>query len=231
MNAPEITQQFAHQLTPPAIPGWFRVPGHWPAQTDLLGWCQQVNPGLASLLILLGVIYLLFGFKLFKGLVMLNAAAVGAIIGFLIGQHTEMGFALMVLCGFMAAALAWPLMRWAVAIMGGLFGAVFGAAVWHSFGLDPAFTWSGALTGTVGFGLLSFILFRGSVTMYMSLQGSIMLIFGVLGMIYKYQEIAPKVTHTMTLKPFLLPMAILIPMIIGMLYQQGGGEAAAPAKK
>lgn len=231
MTPPEITHDVMQKVRHPVVPDWLQLPDHWPAQTDMLSWCQHMGPGMAALLILLGVIFLLFGFKLFKGLVMLNAAAVGAAIGFVVGQRTEMGFALMVLFGFMAAALAWPMMKWAVAIMGGLFGAAFGASVWNTVGLDPAFAWSGALTGIVLFGLLSFILFRGSVTLYMSLQGSVMLVFGILGMVFKYQEIAPRVTQAMTIKPFLLPMAIFIPAIIGILFQQSSGPSPAPGKK
>jgi len=90
------------------------------------------------------------------------------------------------------------------------------------------------LTGLVGFGLLSFILFRGSVMMYMSLQGSVMLIFGILGLVYKYKELGPQVTENMTLKPFLLPLAIFIPALLGLVYQQAQSaqpEAAGGKKK
>jgi len=219
-KAPQVVAQW---------PDWLHPPTRWPAQRDLLDWCQHMSPGLAALLILLGIIYLVFGFKLFKALVMLNAAAVGAALGFLLGEKTDMAVALMVLCGFVAAAMTWPLMKWAVAVMGGLAGALLGASVWQTFGLDATFAWSGALTGLVLFGLLSFILFRGSVTMFMSLQGAAMLIFGILAMIDKYEQVSSKVTHAMSVKPFLLPMAIIIPTIIGMLYQQSDGPV--PAKK
>lgn len=234
MTPSDIPQEVAQKLpqaVPHEWPQWLRPPAHWPAQGDLLSWCMHMSPGLAAIMILLGVIYLMFGFKLFKALVMFNAAAVGAAIGLVIGQKTEMGLALMVLCGFVAAAVTWPLMKWAIAIMGGLAGALLGASLWQTFGLDPTFAWSGALTGLVFFGMLSFILFRGSVTMYMSLQGAAMLIFGLLGMIFKYDQVAPRVSSTMALRPFLLPMAIIIPAIIGMLFQQGSGGAPAPGKK
>jgi len=56
-----------------------------------------------------------------------------------------------------------------------------------------------------------------------------MLIFGILAMIDKYEQVSSKVTHAMSVKPFLLPMAIIIPTIIGMLYQQSDGPV--PAKK
>jgi hypothetical protein len=228
----KVTHDIAQKVSQPGgWPTWFEPPQHWPAQGDLLSWCLHMSPGLAAILIALGVVYLLFGFKLFRVLMMLNAAALGAALGFGLGQRTEIGIALMVLCGFVAAAITWPLMKWAVAILGGLAGALLGASLWQTFGLDPHFAWSGALTGTILFGLLSFIIFRGSVTMYMSLQGAAMLIFGILGMIFKYDQIAPKITHSMALRPFLLPMAVIIPTIIGMLYQQSDSPGPAPGKK
>ena len=227
-----ITREIAQKVTvAPGFPDWFQPPTHWPAQTDLLNWCLHMNAGLAALLIALGIIYLLFGFKIFRVLMMLNAAALGAALGFGVGQRTDIGFALMVLCGFVAAAVTWPLMKWAIAVLGGLAGALLGASIWQSFGLDPHFAWSGALTGLVLFGLLSFIIFRGSVTMYMSLQGAAMLTLGAIGMLCKYDQIAPKLTHAMSLRPFLMPMAVIIPAIIGMLYQQSDGSAAMPARK
>jgi hypothetical protein len=227
----KISHQIAEKVTAPAWPQWAEPPKHWPAQTDLLNWCHHMNPGLAALLIGLGIVYLLFGFKMFRVLMMLNAAAIGAALGFGLGQSSEMGFALMVLCGFVAAAVTWPLMKWAVAVLGGLAGALLGASIWQTFGLDPHFAWSGALTGLVLFGLLSFIIFRGSVTMYMSLQGAAMLIFGLLAMAFKYEQIAPRMTHAMTLRPFILPMAVIIPAIIGMLYQQSDAPAPPPQKR
>jgi hypothetical protein len=86
--------------------------------------------------------------------------------------------------------------------------------------LQPEMCWAGALMGLIGFGLLSFILFRASVMMFTSLQGAVMLIFGILALAYKYKDFAPKVTEHMTVQPFLLPLAIFVPAILGWVYQQ-----------
>ena len=213
------------------LSAFFSSPTHWPAQADLLGWCQSMSPGAACLLLMGGIVYLLFGVYLFKALVTLNAALVGTYVGYAIGKHADAGIVGAIVGGVLSAALTWPLMKYAVAMMGGIFGLLLGASLWRSVGLNPEFAWAGALTGLVSMGMLSFILFRASVMMYMSLQGSVMLIFGLLGLIYKYQDIAPKVTESMTQKGFLLPLSIFIPAVLGIIYQQTQYPAADAGKK
>lgn len=209
--------------------GHVKLPGHWPGQGDLLSFCHNMGPGLAAVLILAGVVYLLFGFAMFKTLVMLNAAAVGAVAGALIGTRTNATLPAAIIGGLVAAAITWPLMKYAVAVMGGTFGALLAATIWRAVGLEPSYTWAGALTGLVGGGLLCFILFRGCVMMYTSLQGALMLILGLLGLLFKYQELAPNIGKYMALKPFLLPMCIFVPALAGLMYQQANAKPIAPA--
>lgn len=203
------------------LPLWLeQLPTRWPGQGDLIQWWQTMGPGAAALLVLGGIVYLLFGYWAFKWLVTLNAAFAGAYVGAMVGQRGGNSVAGACVGGFLLAAIAWPMMKYAVALMGGVFGAALGASLWRTAGLEPHLAWAGALTGLIGFGLISFIVFRASVMMYTSLQGSVMLIFGILGLIYKYREIGPQVTEHMTLKPFMLPIAIFIPALLGIIFQQ-----------
>ena len=224
-------------LAPEGHPsGWLDFPRHWPAQADLLVWCQEMGAALALMMVLLGVVYLLFGFYLFKPLVLLNAAFVGAMTGVYLSQSFGGPLPCGILGGFVAAAITYPLMKWAVAVMGGLFGAVLGLTVWRTFGLEPGFSWTGGMMGLIACGLLCFIIFRGSVMTYTSLQGSVMLVFGILSLIYKYQWFAPTVTQSLQVKPFLLPMTVFIATILGLIYQQNSelankASAAAAVKK
>ena len=201
----------------------------FPQPNDLLTWCQEMRPGTSMMLIILGVIYLLFGYRIIKTLVMLNAIVLGAVIGASIGGKGETALACAIIGAFAAGAITWPAMKYAVALMGGLIGAMIGGAVWHAAGLEPSLAWAGALVGLIGFGLLCFILFRGSVMMYTSLQGAVMLVLGALGLLYKYQEVAPQLTTHLHMEPFLLPAAVVIPAMIGLIFQQhhtataGGG--------
>jgi hypothetical protein len=210
---------------------WPQVPHQWPAQADLLTWCQNMGALTAALLVIAGVIYLLYGVYAYRMLVTLNAAVIGAYVGGLLGDRAGNATAGAMVGGFAAAALSWPLMKYAVAIMGGIFGMCLGASIWRAAGQDAAYAWSGGGMGLIFFGMLSFLIFRGSIMMFMSLQGSVMLVFGLLGMIYKYQDLAPKLTEGLTAKTFILPMVIFVPATLGLIWQQThystpGGPAA-----
>jgi hypothetical protein len=210
------------------------LPAHWPVQGDLLEWCRSAGPGLAVILILCGIVFLLFGYSIFKVLVTLNAAVLGGYVGMLLGERTGVEVPAAIIGAMLAATAAWPTMRYSVAIMGGLFGAVLGVTLWRLSNLDPAFGWSGGMTGMVFFGLLSFLLFRECIITYTSLQGSVMLVFGILGLVFKYQEVGGPLSHHFQIKPFLLPLAIFIPTLGGFIYQKAmipGAPAPAPAKK
>ena len=210
--------------------GWVNFPSQWPAQTDLLVWFHEMGSAVALLLVLLGLVYLLFGYHLLKPLILLNAAFIGSMIGVFISGKTGGPLPSGILGGFVAAAATYPLMKWAVALMGGLFGAVLGFTLWRTFGLEPGFAWTGGCMGLIGCGLLCFIVFRGSVMAYTSLQGSVMLIFGILSLAYKYQDFAPRLAHSLQGRPFLLPMSIFIATILGLIYQQNSSfNAPAPA--
>lgn len=209
------------------------LPAGWPRQMDLITWCQNMDPAAAMLLLLVGAVYLLFGWYFFKTLVLVNAVALGGYLGAVIGFKAGSMMLGCLLGAVIAGAITWPLMKWAVAVMGGLCGAVLGATVWAAAGQDMQYAWAGAMTGLVGFGMLSFILFRGSIIMYTSLQGAAMIVLGLLGMLFRY-SIAPSLANSLTSHSFLLPMTVLLPAVAGLIYQhrstpvdESGGDEKA----
>jgi hypothetical protein len=214
----------------PAPAGVFQFPDHWPAQGELLVWSQQIGPGLAALLVLMGVVYLLFGYNIFKGLVILNAACLGGAIGYSIGDRYGGSIPLAFTCAFIFGVITYPLMKYAIVITGSVCGAAIGVSLWRTFELDPNFAWAGAGMGLIFFALLTFIVFRGCVMTYMALQGAAMLIFGLLALIFKYDGMPPRVHYCMHCKPFLLPLMIFIPTVLGVLFQNHQPSGPPPKK-
>jgi len=192
----------------------------YPEQGDLLQWCLNMGLGTGILLMLVGAVYLMYGWSLHKGLVTLNAAALGGFAGAWIGDKAGYPLAACLSGAVLVALLTFPLRKWAIAGMGGVCGVVVGIGVWRSAGLDEQVAWAGAVIGMISFGLASFILLRGSLIMYTSIQGSLMFIIGLLGLILKYQDVTPKVTHNMLSQPLILPIAVLVPTILGLVFQQ-----------
>ena len=68
-----------------ANPGQFQSVTHFPGQGDLLNWCQDMSIGTGLLLILLGLVYLLYGWTQHKWLVTVNASIIGMYVGAAIG--------------------------------------------------------------------------------------------------------------------------------------------------
>lgn len=192
----------------------------YPEQGDLINWCLDMGLGTGILLMLVGAVYLMYGWSLHKGLVTLNAAAIGGFAGAWVGDKTGYPLAAAITGALLVALITVPLRKWAIALMGGICGIVIGTGLWRSVGLDPQVAWAGAVIGLISFALASFILLRGSLIMYTSFQGSMMFIIGLLGLILKYQDVTPKVTHNMNSQPLILPIAVLVPTILGLVFQQ-----------
>ncbi|MDB5298158.1 MAG: hypothetical protein JWO31_4141, partial [Phycisphaerales bacterium] len=153
---------------------------------------------------------------------------VGAIRGGVLGESSGTSIPVAVAGGVLAGAVAWPLTKYAVAVMGGLYGALVAATLWRLAGQDPRFTWAGAMTGAVTGGLLCFIVFNYCVMAYTSLQGATMVIFGILGLLLKYQDVAPDIGRYLSVRPFVLPLFVFIPTVLGTMFQQSGTIAAKP---
>ncbi len=227
-------QMAAMQSATIPTPPMFGFPDHWPVQGELLIWCQQIGPGLAALMVLMGVVYLLFGYNIFKYLVVLNFACLGGVIGAVLGDKYGGSLPLAITCAFVLAVVTWPMMKFAVVATGSLCGAAIGVSLWRSFNLDPTFAWSGSGMGLIFFTMLTFILFRSSVMTFMSLQGAAMMMFGLLALVFKYDGLTPQVRHWFHIKPFLMPMLVFIPTVLGVIFQQKNATeapAAASGKK
>src|SRR3954469_3361264 len=109
----------------------------FPEQGDLLQWCLNMGLGTGILLMLVGAVYLMYGWSLHKGLVTLNAAALGGFAGAWIGDKAGYPLASCITGSLVIALITFPLRKWAIASMGALCGIIVGMGIWRSVGLDP----------------------------------------------------------------------------------------------
>lgn len=183
------------------------------AQITSLSWLQAV------LAISFGVVYLLYGWRIFKILAVISFALVGLYAGMWAGDQLGNRVLGGVIGLILLAILSVPLMRWAVSILGAAAGGLLTAGVWYAFKLPEQYIWAGALTGIIAGGMISFIIFKISVMLFSSLGGATIMVTGMLALLHHYPPTTERINDLIHNCNWFLPVALLVPTIIGVAVQ------------
>jgi hypothetical protein len=188
-------------------------------QVTSLTWLQAVIG------ISFGMVYLLYGWRIFRILVVICFGLAGLYLGMLAGQrlgnHQLWGGVVGV---FAMAILSMSLIKWGVSVLGAAAGGIVTGGLWYAFGLPEQYIWAGAVIGVVAGGMMSFILLKISVMLFTSLGGSVIVAVNFLALLHQYQTkvmVPPNnnIHDMMFDKTWFLPMIIILPTIIGMIVQ------------
>lgn len=211
----------------------------WPTQGEYVDSLMSMDMALALVLLVCGLVYMLQGWKVFKMLVIVNAAILGGFLGSELGKHLQ--FEHGPIFGAVAGALlfsvlAWPLMKGAVSLMGGLAGSFVGYGMW-SYAAKVAgrpgmadYTWVGALMGFIALGLLGFIIFKTIIILFTSLQGSLMTISGLVAVACRVGAIRETLYPPLRSNAHMLLLLIALPAIIALVFQYSGFTKQAKKK-
>ncbi|MBN1972832.1 MAG: hypothetical protein JW787_04290 [Sedimentisphaerales bacterium] len=169
-----------------------------------------------------GSVCLLYGWRVFKILVVICFGLIGLILGMtvtgqIVGLNNQLAGGLIGMG--VLAVLSVPMMKWGVSLLGAAAGAIMAAAIWYACNLPEQFIWTGALTGLVAGGMISFIIFKVSIMLFTSLGGSILVSAGSMALLYLYERTAPQIQEFVFEKKWFLPIAIIVPTIIGVILQ------------
>ncbi len=186
-------------------------------QIDALSWLQAV------IAVSFGIVYLLYGWRIFRILVIICFGLFGMFLGIKFGAKTSSEvwggvFGLAIFAGASA-----PLMKWCVSILGAAAGGLLTGGLWYAFGLPQVYLWAGAAVGVVAGGMMSFIVLKSAVMLFTSLGGSLITIVGMLQLLNLYE--ATKVPPTQWIHDsvynydWFLPVVLIVPTIIGMFAQ------------
>jgi hypothetical protein len=187
------------------------------AQITSLSWLQAV------VAISFGMVYLLYGWRIFKVLVVICFGLVGLFAGIKIGAQ----FDAQVLGGIVGlsllAGISVPLMRWAVSILGAIAGGVLAGGVWYAVGLPEQYILAGAIIGIVAGGMISFIIFKIAVMLFTSLGGGTLIVMGMLSLLHQYESVQEPPTESIKTMfyshQWFLPVLLLVPTFIGVMLQ------------
>ena len=195
--------------------------GMLPQQTTILARLTGAEILFPIACLVVGAVLILFGFKAYKWIVVFNCIALGFWLGALMGERAQITTVAAVIGALLFGALSWPLMKYSVAVCGGLVGAVVGMVVWVYFEQPVAYAWAGGIVGLVLLGMLSFILFKTSVILFTCVQGAAMLVLGASALLIKYSPAnwSATIDSNLTGKPVLMPLLVASVAILGLLWQ------------
>lgn len=169
-----------------------------------------------------GAVCLLYGWRVFKILVVISFALLGLFVGVTIsdkinGENHRLIGGLIGL-GLMGAVSV-PLMRWAVSILGAIAGGILTSGIWYACGLTEKYIWAGALVGIIAGGMISFIIFKIAVMLFSSLGGGTLIVVGILALLYLYPQTTEQVHDLVFTRKWFLPVALIIPTAVGVIVQ------------
>ncbi len=207
----------------------------------LVDTLQAMSAVWAVIFLASGLICLFQGYKIYKTVTVILALAIGAFAGYYLGKKIHAEYVVAGCLSVLLAVTAFPLMKYAVAVMGGLAGAFVGANAWSALGrlmggsggqAAAQHYWIGALVGLLVFGMLAFILFKMSVVMFTSVSGSTIAVLGGMALLLQIEFFQPTISRSISAHSVVLPMLVLVPALIGFILQEmdptpGSGEASS----
>lgn len=202
--------------------------------TELIRALEQTGIVVGAIFIAVGLVCMLQGYRLYKWVVIIAAMGVGMGVGYQLGHYIKGEVIIGGCVGVLLAVVAWPLMKYAVALCGGLAGAFIGATMWSAIAGQINSTagsivvstnayWAGALTGLIFFGLLSFLLFELSIIIFTSVSGSVLAVLGIIALLLQVPIWHDTVTSALEADPMIIPMIVIVPIVIGLVVQYGYG--------
>lgn len=176
-----------------------------------------------AIFILIGVLCLLQGYRWHKWLIVTMAALFGVRCGLMYGDQVGNPNVAAACLAVLGAVIAWPLMRYSVAVFGGLAGAFAGANIWTAIGQPPADHRIGALVGLIIAGLLAFTAFRYVVVGLTTIVGASALTFGVMAVLMQFDGFKSGITQEMNAHPVIVPVVAGSAALFGVIFQLAGG--------
>jgi hypothetical protein len=199
---------------------------------------EPVQIAAAVAAIVCGVIFLLYGFRVYRVLVVLVSAFIGVLAGMSLGPMVNVNPVLLAVIGAVVLALmGWLLFRSFVGLLGGIAMAaavpVALAALQLNVAVSPLLI--SGVSFFAGF-VLTLILFRPLIIIATSIDGAVMLLMGTFALLMRWW---PGVGHsvegflegTSWSQAALVAALALIGVILQFLDGGAKGAARAPARK
>jgi hypothetical protein len=189
----------------------------------------------AVLILIIGLVFLLYGFKLYKWLVSVAYAIIGAILGGLVAAN----FGFEALIGIIAGALvlgilAWPLHRLAWGLLGAALFFVVAAVLMRSHTASAVYVYAVAGVAAVAGFALTLLVMRPLIILVTAVLGAAMIVQAALRLAMIQPTVSDPVVTMLQAKPYMLAILVGVPALLGIIIQwrdTKGAKAAGKPKK
>ncbi|HPS52675.1 MAG TPA: DUF4203 domain-containing protein [Phycisphaerae bacterium] len=191
-----------------------------------------------SLIFVAGLVYMIWGWKIFKPLVILNIALVGGVLGGMAAvslKNEPYWWAGMIIGAIVFGVAAWPLFRFCLALIGMAFGSMVGYAFYTELIVfmnrpDMAnYPWLGAVAGFIIFGVIAIGFVKPAIILLTSLQGAMMILAASLGLLCKASSLRPELLDRLGTSPWIAQAAVAVLTLVGIIIQITRSHKAADA--
>lgn len=204
-----------------------------PQQSRILEMLAGAEVFFPVALCVIGALLMTFGFKAYRWIVLLNFIALGYYFGGILGDRAQIGFVGAVIGAVLMGAAAMPLMKYAVAVCGGMVGFVIGMVIWAYCEQPLGMAWAGGLVGLAVLGMLSFILFKTTVILFTCIEGAALFVFGTAALLIRFTPWSTQIDWSLAHRPVLMPLLVTCLAILGLFWQHQKhglvGNDGAPA--
>lgn len=188
---------------------------------ELLDALAQMPLILAGVVVVVGLLCIVNGYRWHKWLVAILAFGCGIGIGWKLSQQMGKSVVVAVAFGGLCAIVATPLLRITVAIFGGLTGAFIGANTWTAIDSVPVDQhWAGAAIGFVILAMTSIVLFKLVIVVFTSVGGAIMVVCGAITLLMYVPDWEPAIRQSLTDNPLLVPLLLALAAVSGFVVQE-----------
>lgn len=210
---------------------------------SLMTHLQTLSVVWSVIFLVVGVLCLFNGYKFYRIATIGLALAIGATAGYALGTHIKAPYVVAGCLALLLAVACFPMMKYAVAVLGGLSGAWIGANVWTSVchllmktNPDAVVTassnhWIGALIGLIVFGMLAFILFKLSIVLLTSVSGSTIAVLGMLALLLQFKPWQETIRTALSGHALIIPMLVLVAATIGLILQETSAAQSSSVKE
>jgi hypothetical protein len=199
---------------------------------DPWGALRTVHPIEAGLLLVIGLAFLLYGFRIYKVLVILAYAIVGTFLGAMLATAMNFNPLIGMIGGALVLAiLAWPLYLIGWGLLGGGFFAGLGAMVAGLLTTSTVYIAIAAVGGGVLGIVLTILLMRPLIIFITSVLGSACLIEGAVALTLLAPSLGDPVLQKLQATPLLQAGLVAVPAFIGIYMQLTDSSGKIGGKK